>query len=184
MQMALRTRRWSRADLDTLPDDGNRYEVIDGALIVTPPPSPAHASILESLGNVLRPYVAAHKLGVVFESRVGVVLGDSQTEPDLIVCERPVPLPGKWEQMPKPSLIVEVLSPGSARRDQIEKRALYRRERVDEYWLIDGVDRSVRVVTPEAERVERHALRWQPRGIDSALEIDLKRLFADALGPA
>jgi Uma2 family endonuclease len=49
MHMALKARRWTRSDLDRLPDDGNRYEVIDGQLLVTPPPSVAHEEIVASL---------------------------------------------------------------------------------------------------------------------------------------
>jgi Uma2 family endonuclease len=182
MQMALKERQWTRADLDHLPDDGNRYEVIDGILFVTPPPSPAHASILVSLMTALRPYVGAHGLGEIFDSRVGVVLGESQTEPDLIVSQRPVPPPERWEDMPRPLLIVEVLSPTTARRDQTWKRALYMRERVDEYWIVDGGGRTVTVITPSGERTERAMLRWQPRECPAPLEIDLPALFANALG--
>lgn len=183
MHMAVRTHRWTRADLDRMPDDGNRYEVVDGSLFVTPPPSPAHASLLIALAAALRPYVTEQDLGEVFDSRFGVVLGDSQTEPDLMVSRRPVPPPATWDEMPKPILVVEVLSPTTARRDRVRKRVLYTRERVDEYWIVDGTDRSVLVITPDAERVERTLLRWHPRAAGTALEIDLGALFASALGP-
>src|SRR5438477_5789670 len=65
MHMAVKARKWTRADLERLPYDGNKYEVIRGELFVTPPPEAEHESIVESVGRRIQPYVWAQKLGQV-----------------------------------------------------------------------------------------------------------------------
>jgi Uma2 family endonuclease len=181
MHMALKAHRWTRADLDRLPDDGNRYEVVDGALFVVPPPSIRHERIHLVLAKRLRPFVEANDLGDVYNGRTCVVLGENQVEPDLIVSKTPLPVPDKWDFMPAPLLVVEVLSGSTSRHDRIEKRRLYRAQ-VPEYWIIDGRARSIEVVTRGQERTTTDLLVWKPHGCASSLEIDLAALFAEAVG--
>ncbi|MEO5568198.1 MAG: Uma2 family endonuclease [Gemmatimonadaceae bacterium] len=182
MQMALKTHRWVRADLERLPDDGNRYEVVDGALFVTPPPSLGHERVHHALARVLQPFVDRHGLGELFNGRAAVILRDSHVEPDLLVSPPMLPRAMSWVDMPRPSLIVEVLSATTTRRDQVAKRDLYMHHGVPEYWIVDRERRSIRVIRPDGtDHVETSTLAWQPAGVSEALMIDLPALFREAL---
>lgn len=122
---------WTREDLDRLPDDGNRYELLDGELLVTPAPSDAHQEIADWLSDKLTPFVAANRLGFVRHPRSVVVVDGSQFEPDLMV--RPIaPLRG-WEKAPLPILVVEILSATTRRRDLGAKRDFYMEKGIPEY---------------------------------------------------
>jgi Uma2 family endonuclease len=80
-------------------------------------------------------------------------------------------------------LAVEVLSPSSVRADRIVKRAMYRDEAVDEYWVIDLDARVVERSTPSGPPVEviAEVLRWHPPGAPVPLDIDLRQYFAEVL---
>lgn len=183
MHMAARTRRWTRIDLARLPDDGRRYEVVDGALYVTPPPSPGHEMLHHFIARILQPWLDRERLGDAFHGKAAVVLGESQVEPDLIVSPRVRPAPKSWADMPRPILVVEILSPATARRDQVAKRDLYMRHGIPEYWIVNPETRSIRVVRPGVDdRVESARLEWAPSRASGTLAIDVESLFREALG--
>jgi Uma2 family endonuclease len=181
MHMALKGRKWTRADLERLPDDGNKYEVIRGELFVTPPPAAGHESIVEAFARRISPYVWAQGLGQVRFPRSVFVFEGSEAEPDMMVLP-----PGRvtsWERMPTPLLVVEVASESTVRRDRVAKRSYYMDAGVSEYWIVDGTKRVVTVIKPgEADEVVSSELRWQPSGTTEPLRIDLVTLFHEALG--
>jgi Uma2 family endonuclease len=112
---------WTRTDLDRLPDDGNRYELLNGELLVSPAPSPPHQQIVAWLSDVLTPFVARHRIGIVHQAPSVMVRGDStQVEPDLMVLPR-VSFE-TWDAAPVPLLVIEVLSRSTSRRDLNQKR--------------------------------------------------------------
>lgn len=113
MLMAQTAGAWTLADLDRLPDDGNSYELIDGALFVTPAPSPAHETLVAVMHVILSPYVLSERLGLVYASRASVRTSNGHVEPDLLVRPTPERPPATWETAPTPLLIVEVLSDGA-----------------------------------------------------------------------
>src|SRR3954469_3613683 len=78
MHMAVTTKRWTRADLEHLPDDGNRYEVVRGELFVTPMPRSAHQQIVYAFAEELGEYARANELGEVHTEPFAVVFEDSQ----------------------------------------------------------------------------------------------------------
>ena len=84
MLTGLSTSAWTLAQLDRLPDDGNKYELIDGELFVTPVPSPAHERLSAVLNRLLGPYVWAQRLGYVYTPRAVVRTNGSEVEPDLM----------------------------------------------------------------------------------------------------
>jgi Uma2 family endonuclease len=183
MHMAIKTHVWSRRDLERLPDDGNKYEVVRGELFVTPAPSPRHQGIVIALAERLAPYVSANSLGHLDYPRSAVVLDEDEVEPDLMVRPRMSPAPERWEDVPLPILVVEVLSDTTRRRDLISKRALYADAGVPEYWMVDPRTRSITVARPNvADVVETRLLRWHPPVADARLEIDVAELFREALG--
>jgi Uma2 family endonuclease len=181
MHMATKTHRWSRADLERLPDDGNRYEVLDGQLFVTPSPLFPHQWIATRLIYLLIPYVEGHGLGSVVGPGA-VVFGDNELLPDVAVVPiDPAGAPEKWEHLPRAILVVEVLSRTTRRRDVVEKRAAYQRLRIPTYWVIDRFQRRALVWEPESREsiVVTDALRWRPRGDIEPLVIPV----ADLLPP-
>ena len=184
MLMALSTRHWTLAELERLPDDGNKYELVDGELFVTPAPSPAHESLAAVLLAIVVPYVQAEKLGRVFTPRAVVRTDESEVEPDLMVRPATPTPPATWTEMPTPLLVVEILSRTARRRDEQQKRVLYRRIGVGEYWMVDRWSRTIRVVRGDADdRVAESVLEWNPEGAGKALRIDVAAYFDEALGP-
>ncbi len=183
MLMALSTSAWTLAELDRLPDDGNKYEIVDGELFVTPAPSPAHEQLASVLHGILAPYVRAHRLGHVYTPRAVVRADGSEVEPDLMVRPATPMLPERWEQMPTPLLVVEILSRTTRRRDHEQKRGFYLRIGVAEYWMVDRWSRSIRVVRRHADDlVAETALEWRPDGVGEALRIDVAAYFDEAMG--
>lgn len=177
MHMALETRPWTRADLDRLPDDGNRYEVLDGELLVTPPPSVSHQEIVAWLSAKLTPFVTANGLGTVHHPRSVMVDGGSQVEPDLMV--RPLIPHRGWDDAPVPILVVEVLSRSTRRRDLHTKRAFYIESGVGEYWVVDRENRSVTRIAADRDEPIRAQLIWSPKGSTDVLTIDVALMFAE-----
>jgi Uma2 family endonuclease len=174
---------WTLEQLDRLPDDGNRYELVRGELFVTPAPSPAHERIVVVLSEILVDYVRQQRIGRVFHPRAVVRVEQSEVEPDVMV--RPwTPLPLSWEEAPLPLLVLEVLSGITRRRDYGPKRALYVDIGIPDYWIVDGNERTIRAVRPGIDDVVANdVLVWLPAGAADPLTLDVRGLFEEALGP-
>jgi Uma2 family endonuclease len=182
MLMAYATEPWTLDQLHRLPDDGNRYELLDGELFVTPPPSPSHELLASRLRSVLEPYVRAQRLGDLFGPRAVVRMLGAEVEPDLMLRPGVTGAFETWDKMPVPTLVVEVLSRTTSRRDLVQKRAYYQRIGVQEYWIVDGASRSICVVGKGDDMVTATVLRWQPEGATDELVIDVEALFHSVLG--
>jgi len=179
MRMATKTRRWTRSDLETLPDDGNRYEVLDGSLFVTPQAAFFHQYIATRLTLALATYCDRHGLGAAVGPGA-VVFDENELQPDVIVVPRlPAHRKEKWESLPRPRLVAEVLSDSTERRDHNVKREAYLRLGIPEYWIVDPDERRVLVWTPGSTEptVVTDQLRWQPRADLPALEIPLESII-------
>ena len=174
------TKVWTLEELHSLPDDGNKYELVHGELFVTPPPGVRHEVIVERLNRILVPFVVANKLGGVFHPRSVIRFSGSEVEPDLMVRQPPPDPDAGWAAWPVPLLVVEIMSPSTRRRDQEQKKAFYREAGVEEYWIVDPEHRSVTVVRPEeGDRVENERVEWQPPGRTRTLAIDVDQLFSE-----
>jgi Uma2 family endonuclease len=163
-----------------LPDDGNRYEVVHGELLVTPAPRPWHEVVVGRLHSVLAAYLRAEPVGHVFAGRSDISWGqDILVEPDVFVVPLEQARTLEWSRMTNLLLVVEILSPSSLRHDRFTKRCLYQERRIPMYWVVDGDERSVEVWTPAAElpTVERERLIWQPVGAGRPLTLELHELF-------
>lgn len=135
----LRQKRFTARDLWRMPDDGNRYEIIDGEVFVTPAPFISHQEVLGNLNDIIRRHVQRRRLGLVLFAPVGVVLEPlSGVEPDLIfvAAARRAVVQAKGI-FGAPDLAVEILSPSTAARDRGRKKALYARTGVAHYWMVD-----------------------------------------------
>ncbi len=182
---ALERSDWTVAEVQALPDDGNRYEIVDGVLYVTPSPLLPHQLVLSRLHYRLMAY--ADPLGFeVLESPADIVFSDrTLVQPDLFVYPRRLDrLVSRFADIGRLTLVVEVLSKSTARRDRSSKRRLYQEQGVSEYWIVDGEARSVERWRPESAAGEMvtENLHWQPRPAHAPLVIDLPAMFREALG--
>jgi Uma2 family endonuclease len=184
---AVRT-EWTVDMLDELPDDGNRYEIIDGELFVTPAPSDVHQLIVLELAARLKSYLRPTPVGRVLHSPSDVRRVDrtkNRVQPDVYVVKL---LNGKRPAYPfdlaDVLLAVEVLSPSNSRYDYQTKRELHVRGGVPEYWVVDPDAQTFtrwRGMTDPCE-VFTERIEWQPTGLDAPLVIALRDFFDDALG--
>ena len=170
---------WTVDMVRALPDDGNRYEVIDGELFVTPAPSLVHQRAVIELLDIVRPYAKAHGVGEALVSPADVVVFGPRksVQPDLFV----LPLVNgarvhAWSDVGRLLLTVEVISPSTRRVDREDKRALYQEKAVPEYWVVDTDERVVERWRPDDAMPERleETLRWQPSASVPALVIDVR----------
>ena len=171
------TKVWTLEELDALPDDSNKYELVHGELLVTPAPGGHHGEIAANLNRILVPYVIAHDLGLVYFPRDVIQRDGSQLEPDLMVRERGTgSLPRT--SMPAPILVVEILSPSTRRHDRETKRAFYLEIGVTEYWIVDPTTRAITSVWHgRPDTITTSQLIWHPAGASSPLLIDVESVF-------
>ena len=141
---------WTYNDYLNLPDDGRRYEIIEGELYVTNAPSFAHQFAVTTLIRRIGDFVDNDKLGIVLTAPFEIHFSETSrpVQPDVIFIKSEN-LPPTDSQVFKgiPDLLVEVLSPSSIRSDRSVKFDLYEKMRVSEYWIVNPKTRSVEVYT-------------------------------------
>jgi len=132
-------------DFWSLPDDGNRYEIIDGKLYVTPAPAMRHQIVSARLMDLLYRHVSSARIGHVFHAPTAVILGPHrQVQPDLLFLSREkIPLITSKEVAGAPDLAVEIVSPSSKMADRVVKSAAYADSGVSWYWIVDPDERAV-----------------------------------------
>ncbi|HJZ69878.1 MAG TPA: Uma2 family endonuclease [Blastocatellia bacterium] len=135
------------ADLDAMPEDGNRYELIEGELFASRAPTLTPQEVVLLLTIALQKYLERHPTGKIWPAP-GVIFSDfSEVIPDIIYVsnERIKEIASGDRVVGAPDLIIEVLSPGAEneRRDRKAKRKLYQKYGVKEHWLIDPQLRTV-----------------------------------------
>lgn len=145
--MSLPGPHFTYEDYRLLPED-RRYEIVEGELLVTPAPSTRHQRILVRLILNLASFVEASGLGTVLPAPTDVVLAnESVVHPDLLFVTREhLGIIASTGVHGAPDLVVEILSPSTANRDQVVKRKLYARYGVREYWIVDPLAGSVEVL--------------------------------------
>ena len=176
--------RWTVAMLHALPDDGRRHEIIDGELLVTPSPTYAHQWAVLALYRRLDAYLRGNRAGYVLTAPADVRF-DALTvvQPDLfVVPQREGGRPMSWDEAGGALLTVEVLSPASAAADRVRKRALYQRQGVPEYWIVDLDARVIERWRPADERPEilNERLAWAPEGAAEPMTIELREFWREA----
>jgi Uma2 family endonuclease len=180
MIMTSTTPPWTVAQRDRLPKDGNKYEVMNGELFLTPMPSWRHQWIADELCDTLKPYVRQHGLGSALAVSTDVVRGDTDVAvPDVVVYPFTRDTsPVRASDAPRPILVAEIRSATTSRRDTGLKRELYVALGVPEYWIVDAAERTVMVVRPGgADEVLTGMLWWHPQGAPRALGIELATLL-------
>jgi Uma2 family endonuclease len=151
--------RLTYEDYVELPDDGRRYEILDGDLEVTPSPTTTHQRVSRKLEHILDDYVTTHGLGEIFDAPTDVILANTTiTVPDLLFVAAPrATIITKRAIEGPPDLIVEILSPTTARRDRTRKASLYFRFGVSYYWLVDPEERILETYERGKRRYRRTA---------------------------
>ncbi len=179
-------RRWSVEDVWALPDDpGQRYETVDGELLVSPMPRFVHQRAVAKLGLQIGVYLTGQTVGELMFSPYDVVL-DPYTlmQPDLLVIA-PVSADVVRGEVapPAPYLALEVLSPSTARADRLRKRPRYQRAGI-ECWLVDLDSQLIERWMPGDDRPQICAawVTWQPAGAGEAFKLDVAALMRAVLG--
>ena len=144
------TLRWTSADLEGLPDDGRRYEIIDGELFVSKQPHFYHQHMCGKIYRFLEDWSNQSNLGQAIIAPGLIFADDDDVVPDVAWLSRErlaVALGDDGKLHSAPDLVVEVLSPGSTkqRRDREAKLKLYSRRGVIEYWIVDWLGQFIEV---------------------------------------
>jgi Uma2 family endonuclease len=176
---------WTADLARALPNDGKRYEVLDGELFVSPAPSFNHQRVVQHLFRLFDHWVRRHDIGEAFVAPAEIEFSARRLlQPDLfIIPQTPGFRPRMFSDVGRLLLAVEVQSPTTARADRVVKRNIFQEERVPEYWIVDPHGRVIERWTPNDERPEilSSSIRWQPNPRVLPVEIDLPHLFAEAL---
>ena len=177
-------RRWTEEEFYSARDAapaGERWELVDGEVLVTPSPHWMHQRIIARLFVLIEAYVRQRALGETFPLPLDVKLEPGLVlQPDFLVVPAGE-LRRRADIVRRLLLAVEVLSPSSARHDRVTKRPRYQRNRVPEYWIVDDMSRTIERWAPDDDRPELLAeqLLWQPTGAAEPLVLDLGHFFAD-----
>jgi len=152
----VQTKKYTYQDYLDLPEDGKRYEVINGELIMVAAPSTFHQSVLINLVNDLKNFLNREKVGKVFCAPIDVKLSDRNVvQPDIIfVSQNNSNIITENNVEGTPDLIIEILSPGTAYHDLIEKKEIYERFDVKEYWIVDPKKQRIEIYQNINQRFE------------------------------
>jgi Uma2 family endonuclease len=157
------------ADLEAMPDDNNRYEVIDGELLMSKSPGVPHQRVLRNLISEFTRHPSVDSAGEVLPNP-GIIFSDIDAViPDLVFIRReriPEVIDGD-RIVAAPDLVIEILSPGpdNRRRDRIVKRQLYGKFGVKEYWIIDLENKQVETFVLK----ERSLESWATLGLNDTI---------------
>lgn len=178
MAMPITVRRFTVDELDWLPDDGNRYELLDGLLLVTPGPGMPHQTVATRLATLLGSFLAEEPTACVWAPGSIILRPHVRLEPDVLVG---VVAPGstRWEDVSGHWLAVEVSGPGSLVYDREYKRDGYLDLGVREVWRIDLVEQLVFVSRPGEQKDQpvEGSLTWRSPGSGREVVIELGALF-------
>lgn len=150
-------KRWTYEEYYRLADD-QRYEIIDGNLLMAPAPDTWHQDSSRKLFRLVDRFVMKHALGEVFYAPIDVVLApENIVQPDLVfVAAANAGIIQRRAIFGVPDLLVEIVSPSSVRRDRYDKKELYARFGVKEYWIGDPANKALEILMLQEGRYELH----------------------------
>lgn len=132
--------------LAELPETNQPIELWDGELVMSPTPTPNHQRIVLRLTEELNAFVRQHGLGEVFVSPLDVILSQHRViQPDLFFISNDNKKIIQDRIRGVPDLAIEVISPGTWKRDRVEKKSLYEQVGIAEYWIVDPESRTIEV---------------------------------------
>lgn len=174
--------RFTYEDYLLLPED-SRYEVVDGVLLLTPAPTPYHQTVAMRLGFLVHAFVESNRLGQIFIAPCDVVLSRFDVlQPDIFfISTGRLSIIGEKHISDAPDLVVEVLSPSTADRDQVAKAGQYAKFGVAEMWIVDPAAHTVEVLRNSPDGFRRESTYAATDVLRSptipGLEIPLHRVF-------
>jgi Uma2 family endonuclease len=141
--------RWTVADYERLPNDGLRYELVDGVLRMAPAPNPDHQAVSLRVAYYLFTLVEGAGRGRVFTAPIDVVLGpETVVQPDLVVIlHNSAAIITAQRIVGPPDVVIEIASPSTASYDRREKRDTYAAAGVREYWIADPASQTIELLT-------------------------------------
>jgi Uma2 family endonuclease len=183
--MTIPRKHFTVEDYMQLPGD-QRYELLEGELVMTPAPTSRHQQILLRLAATLHGFTYDRGLGAVYPAPTDVVLSPKTVlQPDLLFVrrDRQSIVDPEGPVNGAPDLVLEILSPSTAKRDLEEKRQIYSQHGVKEYWIVDPAVKNVEVLTQQGAGLET----WQRFTHDTTLtsplltglQLALASVFAD-----
>lgn len=185
MSMVLSDRIYTVKDYMEL-DDGNRYELIGGELILVPRPRPKHQRVNGKIFNQFENFLKQNPVGEVIQE-VDVHLGEEIVAPDLLfIAKERLDIVSELNITGAPDLVVEILSPSTAIVDRKKKSKLYLVGGVKEYWLVDADQQLVEVFM-----AKKNEWRWAgvfdredilTTALLPGLEINLGEVFKELIG--
>ena len=179
MGMAIAVPRYSINDLDRFPNDGNRYELLDGFVLVTPSPNLRHQSVSARLLVQLLAGMGTPPPAHVVGPGAMYISDTTYFEPDLFVFPSRYSPDSKWTEIEERWLVVEIYSRSSRFYDRELKRDAYLRAGVSELWLIDPREKSVEVCRRGVPAViATSTIRWRAPGLDLMVPVNVAELFA------
>ena len=145
---------WTYEAYAALPDDGQRYEVVQGVLIMSPAPTPEHQSVLGEIYSYLREHILLTGRGMVYMGPLDVELSERNVfQPDaLVVLKEHSDHFQRKHFVGAPDLAVEIISPSSAAYDRLTKYETYEQAGIPEYWLVNLKRRTIEVFVLEGQR--------------------------------
>src|SRR5215510_5432484 len=178
------TLRWTSADLEALPEDGKRYEIIDGELYWSKQPHYYHQLVCSRLQVRLQISCDQSKAGQTTQAPGIIFAEDDDVAPDVIWIsnQRLATALGEDGKLHgAPELVIEVLSPGSKnqQRDREAKLKLYSRRGVNEYWIVDWVKRLVEVHRREQAQLQLVCTLYEQDTLTTPFLPDFSYLIAD-----
>jgi Uma2 family endonuclease len=182
--------RWTSADLELLPDDGRRYEIVDGELYMSKQPDWHHQFVCGQLFAVLQAWSRQTKSGMANIAPGVIFAEDDDVAPDVVWVSKgrlTTALDADGKLHAAPDLVIEVLSPGAQneRRDREMKLKLYARRGVLEYWIVDWRRRQVEVYRHEQMTLQLIGTLRENDSLESPLlpsfSCPLKQLFDEML---
>jgi len=179
MAMPVAIPRYTVDDLESFPDDGNRYELLDGVLLVSPAPSFLHEIVVQRIRDELTAYLG--KSARVLTHGAVQIRPRTQLEPDLLVIPAAVRVSRKttWSDIRGWWLAVEVSGRGSRIYDRDAKQPAYPRLGIREAWRADLRDGCIEVTRRGEATTTRYAdhLTWHPPEMPEPLVIDIPAVF-------
>jgi Uma2 family endonuclease len=143
--MTTQTKLITYDDYQTLPDDGQRYEIIEGELLMSPAPKTIHQRISRNLLIYLSNYINQHDIGEIFYAPCDVVLSMTDVvQPDLLfVGKERSHIITENNIIEAPDLVIEILSESTETIDHTRKKSLYEKHGVKEYWIINPSEKAI-----------------------------------------
>jgi len=186
MAQTAQTIQWTYEDYLAFPEDGKRYEIIEGDCFMSPAPTTKHQRISRRLLYVLEDYFLRTKAGEVFDAPTDVILSDINiVQPDILVvlAARGSIITEKNIQG-APDLVIEIISESTRKTDETTKKKIYEQYGVLEYWIVDPELALVKIYRLTDGRYGRAEERAEERGetvttvLLPGLDISLTEVFA------